>query len=195
MAHSTETRDRIIQVGASLIHQHGFAASGLDTILKAAGVPKGSFYHYFPSKDDFGLAVIDWFATEYKAHISRFLHDPTASPLQRLRNFVSDGIKTQGSEACRRGCLIGNLGQELAGQNEAFRARLDRVFVEWEEGIADCMKAAQDLGEVAATADTALLARFFLNSWEGALLRAKLARSIAPLQEFETLVIDRLLQQ
>ena len=195
MGRGTVTRDRIIQVGSDLIRQHGFAATGLDAILKSAGVPKGSFYYYFPSKDDFGLAVIDWFASEYDTKLARFLDDAEVAPLQRLRNFVRDAIRTHGQEGCRRGCLIGNLGQELAGQNESFRVRLDAVFRAWEGRIAICLEAAQICGEISRSAAIGTLARFFVVSWEGALLRAKLAKSVAPLEEFEAVLINKLLQQ
>jgi TetR/AcrR family transcriptional repressor of nem operon len=85
------TRAEIVRVGMDLIGAQGFHHTGLDQILKSAQVPKGSFYHYFASKEDFGLAVIEAFATAYDAKLERFLGDQTARPLARLRAYLEAG--------------------------------------------------------------------------------------------------------
>ena len=117
---STDTRYHIIQTGADLIGQKGFGATGINGVLTSAGVPKGSFYHYFKSKNDFGLAIIDLFAEEYDAKLDRIFNDTSRSCLDRLRAYFDTGQETMTSCEFTRGCLIGNLGQELAGQDEVF---------------------------------------------------------------------------
>jgi TetR/AcrR family transcriptional repressor of nem operon len=82
---STDTRYHIIQTGADLIGQKGFGATGINGVLTSAGVPKGSFYHYFKSKNDFGLAIIDFFAEEYDAKLDRIFNDTSRSCLDCLR--------------------------------------------------------------------------------------------------------------
>ena len=153
-------------------------------MLTAAGVPKGSFYHYFSSKNDFGLAVIDTFAEEYDAKLDRILNDTSRSCVDRLRAYFDTGFETMTSCEYTRGCLIGNLGQELAGQNEAFRQRLDSVFASWERRFEHCIRAAQQAGDISADIDAADAASFLLSGWEGAILRSKVLKSTEPMERF-----------
>ncbi|WP_405417968.1 TetR family transcriptional regulator C-terminal domain-containing protein [Marinobacter flavimaris] len=181
---STDTRTHIIHTGADLIGHKGFGATGINAVLTAAGVPKGSFYHYFSSKNDFGLAVIDTFAEEYDAKLDRILNDTSRSCVDRLRAYFDTGFETMTSCEYTRGCLIGNLGQELAGQNEAFRQRLDSVFASWERRFEHCIRAAQQAGDISADIDAADAASFFLSGWEGAILRSKVLKSTEPMERF-----------
>ncbi|MGL5076528.1 MAG: TetR/AcrR family transcriptional regulator, partial [Waterburya sp.] len=128
----TDKRKQLIQVGKQIILQQGFKAASLNDILTAAGVPKGSFYYYFASKEDFGLAIIDDFAQHYHNELQHLLTDQQFSPLTRLRNFFELKIADMENCQCTDGCLLGNLAQELAAQNELFRDRLKSVFAEWE---------------------------------------------------------------
>ena len=181
---STDTRTHIIHTGADLIGHKGFGATGINAVLTAAGVPKGSFYHYFSSKNDFGLAVIDTFAEEYDAKLDRILNDTSRSCVDRLRAYFDTGFETMTSCEYPRGCLIGNLGQELAGQNEAFRQRLDSVFASWERRFEHCIRAAQQAGDISADIDAADAASFLLSGWEGAILRSKVLKSTEPMERF-----------
>ena len=181
---STDTRTHIIHTGADLIGHKGFGATGINAVLTAAGVPKGSFYHYFSSKNDFGLAVIDTFAEEYDAKLDRILNDTSRSCVDRLRAYFDTGFETMTSCEYTRGCLIGNLGQELAGQNEAFRQRLDTVFASWEKRFEHCIRAAQQAGDISADIDPADAASFLLSGWEGAILRSKVLKSTEPMERF-----------
>ncbi|TVP55813.1 MAG: TetR family transcriptional regulator [Halomonadaceae bacterium] len=188
-----ETRHHIIQTGAELIARQGFSATGINKILDAAQVPKGSFYHYFRSKDDFGLAVIEAYAAEYDQRLDDTLGNTALAPLERLQSYLSLAGDEMASCDYTKGCLIGNLGQELAAQNEAFRSRLDQVFTGWEKRFQTCIVAAQANGEVSTGIDAAEAASLLLSGWQGALLRAKLSRSEAPLQRFRNLLFDTLL--
>lgn len=181
---SNDTRTHIIQTGADLIGQKGFGATGINAVLTAAGVPKGSFYHYFSSKHDFGLAVIDTFAEEYDATLDRILNDTSRSCVDRLRTYFDTGFETMTSCDYTRGCLIGNLGQELAGQNEAFRQRLDTVFSSWEKRFELCLHDARQAGDIRADIDPTDAASFLLSGWEGAILRSKVLKSTEPMERF-----------
>lgn len=181
---SKDTRNHIIRTGADLIGHKGFGATGINSVLTTAGVPKGSFYHYFSSKNDFGLAVIDTFAKEYDAKLDRILNDSSRSCLDRLRAYFDTGLETMTSCEFTRGCLIGNLGQELAGQNEPFRKRLDTVFQGWEKRFERCIEEARSAGDVDESIDPADVASFLLSGWEGAILRAKVLKSTEPMERF-----------
>ncbi|MCA8090902.1 TetR/AcrR family transcriptional regulator [Burkholderia anthina] len=178
------TRDMLLRTGLEVLTEKGFSATGLDEILGRAGVPKGSFYHYFDSKDAFGLELIDRYAEFFARKLDRHFSQLDRTPLQRVHAFVDDACEGMARYAYSRGCLIGNLGQEMGALPECFRARLRATFEDWQRRLADCLAAAQQAGELAASADVAELAAFFWIGWEGAVLRAKLERSDVPLKLF-----------
>lgn len=183
-----DTRTEIISKGMEAISLFGYNATGIDAVLKQAGVPKGSFYHYFGSKEEFGLAVINHFAVRYDQRLETFLNDEEVAPLNRIRNYLEHGLAKLTQNQCSRGCLIGNLGQELADQNERFRERLDEIFLSWRERFTSCLREAQTAGDLAKELDAETLAGFILSGWEGAILRAKVMKSPQPLRDFiETL--------
>lgn len=179
-----DTRSEIVRIGTSLIYRQGYNATGIDAILKEAGVPKGSFYHYFKSKEEFGLAVIDHFAEGFVLRLDTFLKDEEVTPLNRLRNFLESGLARVSQNACTRGCLIGNLGQEMADQNERFRDRLNGIFAMWRQHVADCLREAQRVGELAGDLDADMAAGVLLSGWEGAILQAKVTKSPQPMRDF-----------
>ncbi len=179
-----DTRADIISIGTEMISLHGYNATGIDAVLKQAGVPKGSFYHYFGSKEDFGLAVIERFAERFEQRLETFLNDEEVTPLNRIRNYLESGLARLTQNQCTKGCLIGNLGQELADQNERFRARLDEIFGSWKERFAACLREAQEAGELGSDFDAGIVAGFILSGWEGAILRAKVMKSPQPLRDF-----------
>jgi TetR/AcrR family transcriptional repressor of nem operon len=179
-----DTRSDIIKVGTELISRQGYNATGVEMVLKEAGVPKGSFYHYFKSKEEFGLAVMDVFADYYSQRMTALLQDTALSPLSRIRKLLEGSLQRFSNNQCSKGCLIGNLGQEMADQNERFRARLDEIFNDWRRLFAGCLSEAQTAKELDSRLDVEVLASFVLSGWEGAILRAKVMKSPQPLQDF-----------
>ncbi len=177
-----DTRERLLRAGIAAVLERGWAASGVDAVLRSAGVPKGSFYHYFPSKDDFGYAVIDAYQAYFLRRLARCFDDPAVRLDAQLQAFLAESLEGMARHGWRRGCLIGALGQELAGLHEGFRVRLLDSLARWEEVLAAALARAQERGEVAATLDAARAARGFWAAWEGAVLRARLARDGAPLR-------------
>lgn len=179
-----DTRAALVRAGLELLTEHGLAATGIDRVVKTVGVPKGSFYHYFPSKDGFALAVVDAYGAYFAAKLDRHLTDGARAPLDRLRGFVADARAGMIRHQFRRGCLIGNLGQDLGGDDELLRRRLDAVLTAWQDRVADCLRQAVRAGEVAADTDAPAWAAFFWIGWEGAILRAKMMRGPQPLDLF-----------
>src|SRR4051812_46869832 len=96
-----KTKIGLLEAGQRIFLEKGYNHSGIEAILQAAGVPKGSFYYYFDSKEDFGLQVLDRFARCYGSDIERYLGDQTLSPLERLRRYVEAGIERLQSQECR----------------------------------------------------------------------------------------------
>lgn len=189
----SETRALLLRTGADIIGTQGYNNTGINAVLCAAGVPKGSFYYYFDSKDAFGLAVIDAAAEAFAARLEQLLGDPDIPPLQRVRRYFESGAAGIVEHDYGRGCLMGNLGQELAGQNPVFRERLERIFSDWTGQLARCLGEARDRGEIGPDEDVQQLAGLLLSGWEGAILRAKVARSRAPLDAFADMFMTRVL--
>lgn len=179
-----ETRETLVRAGLVALTEKGFSATGLDEILKAVGVPKGSFYHYFDSKEAFGAELIDRYGAYFARRLEGFFTDEARPPLERLNAFAVDAETAMERHAFARGCLVGNLGQEMGALPEAFRQQLSDVFADWQHRTAQCLRAAQAAGEIGAHHDADRLAAFFWIGWEGAVLRAKLERSGAPLRTF-----------
>ncbi|KAF1052532.1 MAG: Transcriptional regulator AcuR [Stenotrophomonas maltophilia] len=167
-----------------ILTEQGFAATGIEQVLKQVQVPKGSFYHYFESKEAFGQAVLARYAEYFAGKLERSLNATDRPPLQRLQAFVDDARAGMARHAFRRGCLVGNLGQEVLVLPDSFRAQLEAILQDWERRLALCLEAAVAEGELAAGSDCQALAGFFWISWEGAVLRARLVQNDAPLQTF-----------
>lgn len=179
-----DTRELLLRAGLEVLTEKGFSATGIDEILGRVGVPKGSFYHYFDSKEAFGLALIERYGVFFARMLDRHLCNTARSPLSRLRAFVADATEGMARYGFRRGCLIGNLGQEMGALPESFRVRLTETLEDWQAHFSACLAEAQQAGELALRADTDQLAACFWIGWEGAVLRAKLERSATPLEVF-----------
>jgi TetR/AcrR family transcriptional repressor of nem operon len=164
-ASRTDTRNALVWCGTELLTERGFQITGIDEVLKRVGVPKGSFYYYFKSKDHFGHAVIDNYEAYYAKKMDSIFNDTSQTPLQRLVNFTVNAKNGMVKFDFKRGCLIGNLGQELAALDTQFRERLEGVLLSWEKRVADCLAEAIDIGEIAPEQDPQALSRFF--GWVG----------------------------
>jgi TetR/AcrR family transcriptional regulator, transcriptional repressor for nem operon len=179
-----ETRETLLRAGLEVLTEKGFSASGLDEILRRVSIPKGSFYHYFANKEAFGAELIDRYAGYFANKLDKILSDESVSPLQRLRNFTADTTQGMARHNYKRGCLVGNLGQEMGSLPEPFRAQLSGVFTDWQSRVERCLLASQEAGEIPPASDCARLAAVFWIGWEGAVLRAKLEQNAEPLNLF-----------
>ncbi|MEW6261727.1 MAG: TetR family transcriptional regulator C-terminal domain-containing protein [Thermodesulfobacteriota bacterium] len=176
------TKQKILEAGAEIIHLKGFNHTGLHEILKAAGVPKGSFYNYFQSKDDFGLQVLDYFSTYFNELARTFLEDRSVSPLQRIKNLLESFIRYFQSKDCTRGCPVGNLAQEMGDLSPEFREKLEARLEAMIGVYAAVFKEAREAGEVAPDLEVEAAARFLVSSWHGALLHMKVLKTTEPLE-------------
>ena len=188
------TRDHLIDVGLELMHQHGYQATGLSDILKAADVPKGSFYHHFDSKEDFAAAALERYIAREAQHSATVLNDSKTPPLKRLKRYFVDLMKVYGQSGRIPGCMIGRFSLEIGGASPQLRKRISTSFAHWQHTIATVLQQAVAQKELPADTDSASLAGFLLNSWEGALLRSQADKSNAPLETFMHYVFDGFLR-
>ena len=187
------TREHLIDVGVGLMHQNGYNATGLTDILKAAGVPKGSFYHHFGSKEDFAAAALERYGMREREHAAAVLNDTTTPPLRRLRRYFGDLVKIYGQKGAIPGCMMGRFSLEIAEASPQLRKQISATFDHWQHTIATVIRQAVEEKELPAGTDTESLAGFLLNSWEGALLRSQAEKSNAPLETFLRYVFDGVL--
>jgi TetR/AcrR family transcriptional repressor of nem operon len=179
---TSDTKQQLLERGMAMLLRHGYHDLGISAVLEATGVPKGSFYHHFESKEDFGLQVIDLYMKEVHAGLDLCLGDGSRPPLERVRRFFELSEEKYRGEGYL-GCLLGGLGQELSGVSEVFRRKVEWCFSEIAGRIARCLDSAIERGELAAGTDTRHLAELLVNCWEGAALRTRLRRDPAPLRE------------
>src|SRR5690606_7747414 len=174
------TKQRMIDEGLRMLLQQGYNSLGIQAVLEATGVPKGSFYHHFTDKEDFALQVIDAYVTDVHATLDACVADTTLLPLDRVRSFFAK-VEASYAQDGYLGCLMGGLGQELSGVSEVFRARIDWCFSSIAERLQSCLDAAKAEGTIGAGVDTFRMANLLVDCWEGAALRSRLKRDPAPL--------------
>jgi TetR/AcrR family transcriptional regulator, transcriptional repressor for nem operon len=192
---SKDTKSEILKAGMSIISRQGFNSTGIDAILKKANVPKGSFYHYFDSKKDFGLSVLDRFARGIDRIFTSFLEDQTYPPITRLKNCIESLAARFEDNNCSIGCLVANMGQELSDQDEDFRENLAGIFKSWCSHFEKCLCEARERGDIPEDISPEQTAQFFLSGFEGALLVSKVLKSSSPLRNFITIFFEQVLRQ
>lgn len=189
---AAETRDRLLDAGTKAFVAKSYNACGLNEVLCAAGVPKGSFYHYFKSKEDFGVAVIEASADESVAVLKEYLTDRSKSPMARLRAYYEAARDCCATHGARRECLITNLALETSQLSEPMRAAVKCGYDQWVAVIAKTIREAQVAGEIDPQENPEQLADLLINAWEGATLRMQIDATVEPLNQFIEYILNRL---
>jgi len=176
-----ETKQRLILVGLRLMLARGYHAVGVQDVLSETGIPKGSFYHHFESKEDFALQLIDAYQGNVHLLLAATLRAAGRPPLDRVRAFF-DGVRAAYADEGYLGCFLGALGQELSGASDVFRRKIDGCLGEISAGLRFALDEARERGDLPARTDTTAMADLLVNAWEGAALRSRLVRSPQPLE-------------
>lgn len=179
---ANDTQQQLLQAGMAMLLRQGYHALGIASVLEATQIPKGSFYHHFKSKEDFGLRVIDLYMQEVHAGLDQCLGDKSRPPLKRVRHFFESTEEKYRTEGYL-GCLLGGLGQELSGVSEVFRRKVEQCFSEIAQRISECLREAIKLGDLPKKTNPQKMAELLVNCWEGAALRTRMRRDPAPLRE------------
>ena len=180
----SDTRELLLRAGVEALTEQGLSGTGLDGLLKRVGVPKGSFYHYFESKDAFGRELIERYAHYFAVRLDRWLLDESLPPLKRIEAFVDWAKDGMLRHRFQRGCLVGNLGQEIGLLPDGYRIQLEAALQDWQQRLALCLEQAQHAQALSAQADCSRLAECFWIGWEGAVMRARLTQSTLPMSHF-----------
>jgi TetR/AcrR family transcriptional repressor of nem operon len=187
------TREHILACGGEIIHHKGYTATGLQEILQTAGVPKGSFYFYFKSKEEFGLALVDYYRHLFAEQVRPILKDSTKPPLERLAGFFLWMQRYFAQEGYIKGCPIGNLIQELGDVNPVFRPKLQASLERLIIMVEQLLLQAKERGEIPDRIDPQKTAGFIISAWQGALIRMKAVAGPEPLENFHAMVFEVLL--
>lgn len=176
-----DTKNKIIETGAGIIHHKGYHHTGIQEVLAAANVPKGSFYFYFKNKEDFGLNVIDYFDGLFQDMLKPMIEDKDLSYLQRIERIFDYFIGFFPEIDYQCGCPIGNLAQEMGDLNDAFSDKLSQSVEKMADLYQNLLDKAIENQEISKETDTREMAEFIVTSWHGALIKMKINRSIQPL--------------
>lgn len=188
-ADPTDIPRRLAEAGYALFQQNGYNATGIQQITDKAGVPKGSFYNHYDSKEAFAAQVLRNYGKWMGAAWNASLKDAPASPLATLRHVFTQFIAHHEGNGCQ-GCLVGNFAAEVAEASEPCRTELATVLDDWRERMAGLIEQAQRAGELRRDIDARTLANFFWDAWEGAVLRSKIVRNVQPLRDVLRLLLD-----
>ncbi|AVF37621.1 TetR/AcrR family transcriptional regulator [Rahnella sikkimica] len=178
--HNNDVREHILETGQRIMAGKGFSAVGLNEILKDAGVPKGSFYHYFGSKEAFGVAMLERYFDDYLAQIDSTLSQLGLNMSQRLMNYWQQWQESQSFFDCQGKCLAVKLGAEVADLSDSMRLTLQagtsgiisRLTQALESGVAE--------GSLTVDDEPARVAESLYQLWVGASIMVKIVRHTGP---------------
>ncbi|TFW29938.1 TetR/AcrR family transcriptional regulator [Duganella callida] len=185
-------KEQIVSTSLNLLHSKGFNATSVQDITDAAGVPKGSFYNHFSSKEALGLEVVQRY-TDGVGQIAALLKDRSVAPLQRLRQYFDRMIAGNTANDYNHGCMLGNFSTELSNQIPAMRVAMRQAFAGSGALLAAVIAEGQRDGSIASALPAEDLAAFVNDAWQGAVLRAKAEQSREPLDRFVRMVLGRVL--
>ncbi|NNH43712.1 TetR family transcriptional regulator [Rhizobium laguerreae] len=174
-------RERILAAGLERFHALGYNGCGVQEISDNAGIPKGSFYNHFKSKEELAIAVLEQYAASFQREV---LFDSNLAPIDRIRRHFEFCLARHQQAGFDRGCLIANLTAESSTTVPDLQAALRSDLDSWTKSLAAAVKAAQEIGQVRSDIEASELARFLVNSWEGCELRTKLSGDRGPLDDF-----------
>lgn len=184
-------KEQIVDAGLRTLHQKGFNACSIQDIAEAAKVPKGSFYNHFESKEDFAIEALNRYWEKVEGSLD-LLAEAGAPPLTRLNRYFRHLNDVARENQYQTGCFVGNMSAEMSDQSLPIREKLAGLLKAWSGAIENCVREAQSDGSVRRDIGAQSLAAFLLNSWEGAMMRAKVERSHAPLEDFEKVALTSL---
>ena len=189
----TATRDHLLATGLRLLHAQGFHASGVQDIVQAADVPKGTFYTHFESKEQFGAEVLGRYWEQRATRTTAILSDESRTPLERLKAWLTSKITDREAGKSHVGCMIGNFSAELAVDSRLVRDRLSSIFAAWTKLLATTIQEAVDAGEISTALPSETIAAFLIDAFEGAVLRSKVDRDTTALRRLQDVIFSTLL--
>ncbi|NRB62444.1 MAG: TetR family transcriptional regulator C-terminal domain-containing protein [Saprospiraceae bacterium] len=173
-------KEDILLTGLYLIRRQGYHNTGVSDILQRSGIPKGSFYNFFKSKEDFTVQLLELYGQRIDSLLYQALTPTDEAPLKRIIHFYSLLMKAYADEEARNGCLVMNLATEAGGYNDNLAKTADIIFQGWIQQLAVVVREGQQQGSIRNSETPEDLATFIHLAFYGALVRSKIMRSVAP---------------
>lgn len=186
---SEHIKEQLLEKGIALLIEHGYHGTGLKKILDEVNVPKGSFYNFFASKEQFVSEIIERYSQNSLSQLDQYIEDNFDDPVTCIKNihyYLIDMHKQNGLQ----GCLIGNLSAEIATSSKTCQMTMKHAHEEWEKRFTKLIREAQrrDLVRKDLSADT--LSNVLWSTWQGGLLQMKIKGDTAPLKEILEASLD-----
>ncbi len=186
----TEVRTKLLETGLRLFGENGFNGTGIKEIVDEVGVPKGSFYNYFKSKEDYTVEIIQFYSDNLSILWDDLLKSGPKDPLEALRYSFEMILSHHEQNEVRTGCLIGNLAAEITEASDLCREKMHQATAVWKDRVSERIRQGQAMGTIRGDIASDALTEFIWNSWEGALLNMKIKNSTAPVRECIRLLFD-----
>jgi TetR/AcrR family transcriptional repressor of nem operon len=176
-------RENLLNQGVTLLMEQGYHGTGLKEILEAVQIPKGSFYNYFGSKENFGAEVIQHYIEPFIKQLAAHLQQSDGDALGALQRYFDEGIAELEKANFKGGCLLGNLMGELGDTSDICQKSLQSAIKRYRDLLQSGLAKAQQQGTVRTDKSAEDMANLLVNSWQGALLRMKIEKSSASLKQ------------
>jgi len=183
-----DTRTRLVEAAAVLFLRQGYHPTGIKQILAEAGANSGSLYHYFPTKEDLLLAVLDRYVDLLWPLVIQPVFDRVTDPIERIFGVLDSYRRMLQFTHCRQGCPLGNLALELSDSHDNVRDLIALNFTNWKKAIEQCLDDAAD--RLPDHVNRAQLASFILTVMEGGVMQARAYKSIEPFEDNVALLRD-----
>jgi len=190
-----DIRKKLLEVGVSMFLDQGYHGTGIQEVVDKAGIPKGSFYNYFKSKEDFGSKTVIHFSEQFKEFLNIIAKDSEKDAYRAINRFFNDFIETFEAKNSKEGCLIGNFAAEISDTSELNRETMSKCMNEWRDILGVVLNRAQVQGTIRDDIQALELADFLLNSIEGSLLRMKLQTDTKPLKQLKEMFLKYVKKQ
>lgn len=177
------SRESLLNKGIDVLMQQGYHGTGLKEILDAVNIPKGSFYNYFDSKEDFAAKVIQHYVDPFVLRLAAHLQQSETDALAAMQHYFDELIAQVEKNDFKGGCLLGNLMGEVADTSSLCQQSLKVAVNRFRELLQSGLAKAQQQGTVRADKSAADMADLLINTWQGALLRAKIEKSSRPVRQ------------
>lgn len=177
-------RDEVLARGMKLIREQGYSKTGINDILKVSGIPKGSFYNFFKSKDDFGFQAIDLYNRYVEGMYKKFDQDEALCPADKIKGFFELSNSNFRRENCKQNCLLLSLSNEITEANLAFADRVKESFEHFKSYLVKWIAAGQADQSIRNDSEPKEMADFLYDSYHGAVIRMKYQGDCSSLEAF-----------
>ncbi|MGI9552607.1 MAG: TetR family transcriptional regulator C-terminal domain-containing protein [Aurantibacter sp.] len=186
-------RKELIQKGVDIILGQGYGGTGIKDITEAVGMPKGSFFNYFNSKEEYMIEAVAESTIMMSGYYSEILRDKSRSPLQRMRKLYNTSTKMISSLKFKKGCLLSALSQEASDYSDPIAEQVKESLSLMRSELESCLKEAQQLGEISKSHNIKELATFIDNSWRGTMVTSKSIRNDKAFKAFKKYMFKHVL--